>query len=430
MAIWNRNGAEVKNRSQSSDVQVSMNGVVSVNLEVHKEIVEQMGLIGLSKEDWVMAKKIGDFITTNVEGLVEFVYGKLGAQAGLVNIITSNSSLQKHMNILKHHLLDIFGGDIDDAFVERRIRVAHVHVKIGLEIRYYVAAMQVLVNGIIDVAQKTGCKAEDILAIVTTATKLLNLEMQLVLHFYEVKIKEERESIKNHVTGMASELAALSMQTSASVQEVVAHTGSASSNSQRGTELADTAKLRVEDGLSSIGMLLESLTHVRDGMQKITLQISALEDNTSKVQDIASWVKDIADQTNLLSLNASIEAARAGEHGRGFAVVASEVKKLAQQSSRSVDSITELIQGTIVEVDGIAESIRGIDQFAVEIQDKSNSVEYSFHIITQSIESNRDMNGRIEDDLEHLLKVLEEIGKANETIAVSSEKLDDFMKGI
>jgi heme-based aerotactic transducer len=428
MSIWNRKGPQEQTNQLS--IKNAEHGAISVRLDRYQEIAEQIKLIGLNEEDLAIAKNLGYFIKANADALVEFVYGKLGSQAGLVNIITSHSTLQKHMDVLKQHLLNIFGADIDDSYVERRVRIAHVHVKVGLEIRFFVAAMQVLVNAIIEVAQKAGYSMEDLMAIMKTSTKLFNLEMQLVLHFFELKIKEERKSIKDNVSEMASELASLSTQTSASVEEVVAHTGSATSNSRKGTELANMAKLRVDDGLSSIKILLESLKHIRSGMQEITLQVAALDDRASKIQDIASWVKDIANQTNLLSLNASIEAARAGEQGRGFAVVASEVKKLAQQTTQSVESITELTQGTIVEVDRIAESIGNIDKLTVDIEDKSNSVELLFRTITDSIESNRDMNKHIENELVHLVEVMEEIARANETIAVASEKMDDFMRKI
>jgi heme-based aerotactic transducer len=428
MLIWKRKGPEEQMNKLS--IKNAEHGAISVRLNRYQDIAEQLKLIGLNEEDLSMTKHIEYFIKANADTLVEFIYDKLGSQAGLVNIITSHSSLQKHIGILKQHLLNIFGADIDDSYVERRVRIAHVHVKIGLEIRFYVAAMQVIVNAISEVAQKAGYSMEDIMAMILTSTKLLNLEQQLVLHFYELKIKEERELIKDNVSKMASELAALSMQTSASVEEVVAHSGAATSNSRKGTELAGMTKLRANDGLSSIEILMESLKHVRSGMHRITSQIAALEDRASKIQDIASWVKDIANQTNLLSLNASIEAARAGEQGRGFAVVASEVKKLAQQTTQSVESITELTQGTIGEVVRIAESIGSIDKLTVDIEDKSNSVEQLFRTITDSIESNRDMNKHIEDELVHLSEVMEEIGKANETIAIASEKMDDFMRKI
>lgn len=432
MAIWNRYKLQLQHSDQSevapARLDKSAQGVVSVRLDAHKQFADQLKLIGVRAEDLSIIQIIGKLIAANADQLLAFVYGKLGSQPHLSSIITTNSNLQKHMNILKNHLLDLFGHDIDDAYIEKRIRIAHVHVRVGLEIRYYVAAMQILLDGIVEIARSAGYSENDAMSIVQTAAKLLNFEMQLVLHYYELKVKEDKETIKHNVSAMASELAALSMETSASVQEAVAHTGSAASISRQGTQMADASGSQVDDGLATMGNLLESLAQIRTGMQKITAQVDTLENNASKIQDIAGWVKNIADQTNLLSLNASIEAARAGEHGKGFGVVAAEVKKLAEQTRHSVDSITELIQGTIVEIHGIAEAIRDVDQFSVEIQDKSNTVEHSLHTIMESIHRNRDMNGRIEDDLNNLLKVMEEIGKANETIAASSEKLDDFMK--
>lgn len=106
------------------------------------------------------------------------------------------------MNILRNHLGNTFGVDIDDAFIERRIRIAQVHVRVGLDIRHYVAAMQVLVNAIVEVTQKAGYDSGDILAIVKTSTKLLNFEMQLILHFYELQTKEEKQSTNQRVGDM------------------------------------------------------------------------------------------------------------------------------------------------------------------------------------------------------------------------------------
>ena len=425
-------GGQSPARAESKPASIREGQVraVSVRLERYQTFKAQMALIGLNEEDWVMSRKLGSFIAANADELLRAVYDKLGSLSELTNIITTHSTLQKHMNILKHHLQDIFGGDIDDAYVERRIRIAHVHVRVGLEIRFYVAAMQVLANAVLAAVVKAGYGSEDIVAIMSTCTKLLNLETQLVLHFYEIKIQEEKESVKQQVSGLASELAALSVQTNASVQEVVGHTGSATSNSREGTALADAAKLRVADGLSHVEHLLESLTQVRAEMEKVASQVAALGKNAGKIRDITGWIIEIADQAHLLSLNAAIEAARAGEQGKGFGVVASEVRKLSEQTKTSVKSITRLIQGTIAEADGIAASIGDIDQVADTIQVKGNAVERSFRTITESIDSNREMNGQIERDLGHLLDIWQTIGEANQTIAATSERLDAFMKTI
>jgi len=434
MKIGKRATTSAPAPAQAGNARVSIREgqvrTVSVRLGRYQAFTAQIELIGLNGEDWRMAGRIGNFIAAHADELLDYVYGRLGALGELANIIMTHSNMQKHMNILRHHLLDMFGGDIDDDYVERRVRIANVHVKVGLEIRFYVAAMQVLANAMFEAASKAGYGPEDIVAMARTFTKLLNLETQLVLHFYEIKIKEERETVKQRVSGLASELAALSARTNVSVQEVVAHTESATSNSREGTELADTAKLRVSDGLSHVEQLLASLTQVRTGMRTIGSQAATLGENAGKIRDITRLVTEVATQANLLSLNAAIEAARVGEQGRGFAVVAAEMKKLSEQTKASVKSITQLIQGTIAEVDGITASIGDIDRFAGTIQDKGGAVGESFRTITDTIDSNREMNGQIERDLGHLLDIWQAIGDANQTIAATSEQLDDFMKTI
>lgn len=94
----------------------------------------------------------------------------------------------------------------------------------------------------------------------------------------------------------------------------------------------------------SIQGLVEGIQTIATGNEKALGNIQELEKNAQQVEHIIGLVGDIAAQTNLLALNASIEAARAGEHGKGFAVVAEEVRKLADESAKAVQGITELIQ--------------------------------------------------------------------------------------
>lgn len=175
-------------------------------------------------------------------------------------------------------------------------------------------------------------------------------------------------------------------------------------------------------GGEAVNKSIESMKRIQDAVLDSSQKISQLGEQSKQIGEIIQVIDDIAEQTNLLALNAAIEAARAGEHGKGFAVVADEVRKLAERSGKATKEIADLITG--IQRDTSA-SVKSMEIGTIEVKQGVDIVREAGSALEEIVTIVKKTNSELDEVLQSICEISEsaqDVSKAAQNVAAITEE--------
>jgi methyl-accepting chemotaxis protein len=275
---------------------------------------------------------------------------------------------------------------------------------------------------------------------------------RIITHLSDTSAQVASASIQLHATSdqlaaASEEVAAQSGTVATAGEEMSATSGDIAQNCNQAAEASKLASSVAMEGAGVVKKTVEVMERIAQKVQSSARTVESLGVRSDQIGEIVGTIEDIADQTNLLALNAAIEAARAGEQGRGFAVVADEVRALAERTTKATKEISDMIKniqsetrGAVVIMDeGVREVEAGTEEAGrsgaalQEILDQINAVTMQVSQIATAAEEQTATTSEISNNIMQMSEVVQQTARGAQDSSEAASglaKLAEVLKGI
>ena len=267
------------------------------------------------------------------------------------------------------------------------------------------------------------------------------------LNHNAVKTAENVDHVETAVNEIATSATSQAQETQGATESIISMGTMIEDSSEQVKSVNNTADVMNESGqvakqaLEELGVINQKAT---ESIEVIYEQTNTTNESALKIKDATSLIASIADETNLLSLNASIEAARAGEAGKGFAVVAAQIQKLAEQSNESAKQIDEIIHELLKDSENAVHTMDEVKEIMQEQNEKVQQTSEAFakmhegvgvsirgmSVIDEQTKKIEDARNKVVDTVQNLSAIAEENAASTEETSASMTEIDQVIKDI
>ncbi|OCS86987.1 protoglobin domain-containing protein [Caryophanon latum] len=401
-----------------------------INLSSCTELEQQVNMLHITVQDLQYLNALQPYVQQHIESIVEDFYTMIMQKAELIDIIEKNSTLNRLKGTLRAHILEMFDGVIDYAYYEKRVTIARVHVRVGLRTQSYIAAFQTIFDSLVKIIEQQISNTMDQLNILRAVSKIFHFEQQLVVEEVEKTVdmlkrkdEEQRAHISETIQASTESLAVISKKTSTSFHQLDDQLLEIESFAKLAYEQSCEAEQRARLGKAQISEQSFKIGSMGDKLTDVANNIYCLVDVLKEMESIMQLVTSIANQTNLLSLNAAIVAARVGDGGKEFSVISEEIRSLSDQTKTSVKHVEHLIDSTNSKATQLSESLHLIQQDICTGEEIMNQTENQFDEILHSMNKTKEQNNVMEMSIETIVRVVSGLGIAFDEVTNSASGL-------
>ena len=423
------------------------------------ERAERKHFVRLTDEDVGRLRELLPLMEANVDWTVARFYEHLLSFAGPRKFFADAVAVERVKGMQREYLIGLCRGEFDEAYFERRLQIGVVHERIGLVPKWYIGSYSYFQELIFPlVARKFRFQPQRLVGTMLALIKIMNLDQQLAMDTYigsmVGKLQRIVVEVQEAVTILASSAAEISASTSefaASAAETATSVAEATTTVEEVRQTSSLAHEKARQVAESAGQsaqtarvgrqatedVIGAMKRIREQMNSVAGSLLRLSEQSQAIGNIIATVDDLAQQSNILAINASIEAAKAGEQGRGFAVVAQEVRALAEQSRQATNQVRGILND-IQKASGAAvlateQGSRAVEAGEQQSAQAGGAIEALTRNVTEAAQSATQIAASNHEQLVgmgQVVRAMESIREASKQNLESAKQLETAARGL